>query len=178
MSEEENNNQIPIDKSKNIRVILDNTPKERELAEKLEKANQQIGALLNQHSEEFHEAIDRKPAPMGGETCPLDTAEYYQYKEIHVPNCEYETTPSEPLSNVSDFTVKNQSDGWEFISKLAKQGNLESQKAIENMQRKAMKTMRNKEAVLQGGLCRWKTENGKVVRQTEKPYFRVEKTDE
>lgn len=174
---EEKNNSIPISKEvKNIHVEIGTSKREQELTDKIEKQAITIGSLMNQSKNEFVERTEGKPAPMGGETAPLTEPEYYQYKKVHVPNCEYDPSPNEPIP--VDFSVEKPEDAFAFIKSLANKGNVPSQKVVDNVERKAMKNMHGKEAVLQGGLCKWRNENGRVVRATEKPFFKVVDNDE
>ena len=121
---EESSNSFTADKAKQVKVFLDNTPREEKLQNELNQANRTIGALLNQHKKEFEETIEPKPAPIGGDTAPLEPTEprivvdgsYIEPSWVNGDSPEEVISKVEHLSRVAD----NKADYQKIMSKLAR----------------------------------------------------------
>ena len=121
---EESSNSFTVDKAKQVKVYLDNTPREEKLQNELNQANRTIGALLNQHKKEFEEIVEPKPAPMGGDTAPLEAPElkvevdgsFVEPSWVKGDSAEEVISKVEHLSQVAD----NKADYQKIMSKLAR----------------------------------------------------------
>jgi hypothetical protein len=126
-----------------IKVIIDKTQVERDLADKLNEANRQIGsleeanrALLNQDRKEFIPTIEPKKPNALGETATL----YEPEPEKHVfKNVDASTIPLEWVHGKSDIEV------LAITKDLADKGNVDAKKAIRTITRRSFKDGLNME---------------------------------
>jgi hypothetical protein len=164
------------DGSRNIRVLIDRTPelvskdnKIAELEQEVGKKDEIIKAYMvsekNRLQKEIQEEDVRKaelvnqgkPAPLGGETAPLEEIDYWK-------GDDYRVEPNDPIPR--HISSDNIGDLYKYIDNMSKAGNREASAFLGQQAKRILRS--GKVFEFQGNLAKYERIGNQVVKANRK----------